>query len=95
MFEIKGLDKVEAELAQLQQFMKELDGEMGTVSFDSENPESVVDAIQEMEDMVDNKAQKYSSNPTIMEMVAGIKNNFKQQINGSANEHNDKGNEDE
>lgn len=75
--------------------MKELDGEMGIVSFNSENPKSVADAIQEMEDMVDNKAQKYSSNPTIMEMVVGIKDNFKQQINGSANKHENKGNEDE
>lgn len=88
MFEIQGLDKLQDELADLQQFMSELDGELGVVSFDSADSKSVDDAVEEMEKMVDNKVLKYSSNATVMNMVGEIKANLKQQIISKADDYN-------
>ena len=88
MFAIQGLDKLQDELADLQQFMNELDGELGVVSFDSEDAKSIDEAVEDMEKMVDNKVLKYSSNATVMNMVNEIKANLRQQIIGKADVYN-------
>lgn len=88
MFKIDGLDKIQSELKELGQFTSELNGEIGTVSFDPELPKSVDNAIHQMEKMVDERANRFYSNTTIMGMLSEIKSKFKQQIVDKANSYN-------
>ena len=46
----------------------------------------VTKAIANMGKMIDEKAKNYQNNPCIMEMVEGIKSNYKQQILDKASE---------
>ncbi len=85
MFEIKGLDKLTKTLDELQKLSAELDGELGTIPFDAQNTESVKQAIAEMEAMVDNKFEGYSSNSVAVNMANSIKSSFRQMIENKAN----------
>lgn len=85
MFEIKGLDKLTKTLNELQKLSTELDGELGTIEFDSQSAESVKQAIVEMEAMVDNKFEGYSSNSVAVSMANNIKASFRQMIEDKAN----------
>ena len=88
MFDIKMncFDGKANHLKELQSFMSEIDGDIGTVNFNAQHPESVTKAIANMGKMIDEKAKNYQNNPCIMEMVEGIKSNYKQQILDKASE---------
>lgn len=85
MLEIKGLDKLTKTLDELQKLSAELDGELGTIQFDVQNAESVKQAIAEMEAMVNNKFEGYSSNSVAVNMANSIKSSFRQMIEDKAN----------
>lgn len=85
MFEIKGLDKLTKTLDELQKLSAELDGELGTIEFDARDTESVDQAIAEMETMVDNKFEEYSSNSVAVNIADSIKSSFRQMIEDKAN----------
>jgi hypothetical protein len=55
MFKIEGLDKLQREIGKLQSAIDELDGDLGTVSFDPGDPASIDQAIRSMEKMVDDR----------------------------------------
>jgi hypothetical protein len=55
MFKISGLQEMQDQLAQAQQALKAIDGEVGTVNFDPHDPVSVECAIRSMEVMIDGK----------------------------------------
>lgn len=77
---IEGLDQLTKQLQQLENFANELDGLLGEVSFDPFDAESIEHAIVNMENLIDQKAQGYSANPMIAELVANVKENYRQQI---------------
>ena len=82
MFDIKmnGLDEMTNHLKELQSFMSEIDGDIGTVNFNAKDQDSVNQAIANMEKMIDEKAKNYQHNQSIMELVEEMKGNYKQQI---------------
>jgi hypothetical protein len=57
MFKIKGLDKLQRDLAAVQKALEAMDGELGTVQFDPNDPGSIEAAIQEVARIVDRKIQ--------------------------------------
>ncbi|WP_419826889.1 hypothetical protein [Sphingomonas sp.] len=80
MFEIKGLDKLSRDLEAAQQAFAELDGELGTVNFNAEDPESIEAAIAAVEKMVDDRVGRYSDNPFVGPMIDEMKESYRQAI---------------
>lgn len=83
---ISGLDQLTKQLQQIEKFTKEIDGSFGDVSFDPFDAESIELAIVNMENLIDQKADGYSSNPMITELVANMKESYRQQIIDRATE---------
>lgn len=77
---IQGLDQLTKQLKEVERFTREIDGSLGQVNFDPFDAESIEHAIVDMEDLINTKAESYSSNTIIAEMVAGIKESYRQQI---------------
>ena len=65
MFKITGLDKIQKDLKDAQRALNELDGELGVVNFDPNDPASIESAIQSVNRMIDERIGKYSSNPIV------------------------------
>ena len=57
--------------------MSEIDGDIGTVNFNAQHPESVTKAIANMGKMIDEKAKNYQSNykQQILDKASEILNN--------------------
>ncbi|MDU4393492.1 MAG: hypothetical protein E7I55_05830 [Acinetobacter ursingii] len=94
---ITGLDQLTKQLQQVEKFTKEIDGSFGDVSFDPFDAESIEHAIVNMENLIDQKADGYSSNPMITALVANMKDSYRQQIIDRATEvrmEEDKGSQD-
>ncbi|PLO49654.1 hypothetical protein CWN49_38690, partial [Klebsiella michiganensis] len=61
MLKITGLDKLQKELKVAQLALSELDGNLGTVHFDPQDPASIENAIQKINQIVDERVSQYSS----------------------------------
>lgn len=83
---MKGFDDFAKKLKELEKFATDINGELGSVTFDAFDAESIEHAIIEMEKMIDEKAQIYSRNPMIQEMVIKIKEDRRQAIIDAATE---------
>lgn len=94
-FEIKGLNKVTNDMKEFQKALSELDGEIGTVKFDPEDPGSIEVAIQDMEHIIEEKLGRYSSNPFAGPMMDQIKETMRDQIIQKAQEVRDNQEEEE
>jgi hypothetical protein len=79
-FKITGLDKLSADLAGARKALADLNGELGTVRFDPNDPGSIEAAVQEVERLVDERLGSYASNPIIGPMAAGMKEQYRQGI---------------
>lgn len=62
MFKITGLDKLQKNLKDAERALSELDGELGVVNFDPNDPASIEGAIQSVNRMIDERLGEYSSN---------------------------------
>ena len=80
MFKIEGLDKLQKNLGEIEEAFSELDGKLGSVSFDPENPESIDQAISEVSQMVDKRLAKYDGNETVRAMAEEIKQEYRNSI---------------
>lgn len=80
MFKIEGLDELQRELAEAQEAMGEIDGELGSVSFDPEDPSSIEAAIAEVGRMIDAKLGRYADNAIIGPMISGLKEQYRDGI---------------
>ncbi|WP_208511956.1 hypothetical protein [Variovorax paradoxus] len=80
MFKIEGLDKLAQELKEAETALAALDGELGTVSFDPNDPESIEHAIMSVESLIDQRIAQYSSNTIIAPLAADMKSQYRQSI---------------
>lgn len=80
MFKIEGLDKLSKNLAEAQQVIAAIDGEIGAVSFDPHDPASIEAAIQKMESLIDERLGPYASNPIVEPMIEGMKEQYREGI---------------
>lgn len=80
MFKITGLSEVSQELETAQKAIAALDGELGTVSFDPNDPSSIEVAIQGMERLIDERLGKYASNTLIGPLTEEMKASYRQSI---------------
>ena len=80
MIKISGLDKLTQQLDQAQKAFEELDGELGVVNFNPNDPASIEIAIQEVEVLIDTKARPWAENPLVSQVVQGMKQQYRQAI---------------
>lgn len=84
---ISGLDKLEKQLKELEKAMEELNGELGQVQFDVNDPSSIEDAIQHSHTLIEDKIGQYSSNPMVNSIIEQAKESFREQILDKAANH--------
>lgn len=94
MFNISGLDELRRQLTDAQRAMESLDGELGSVNFDPNDPASIEAAIQSVESMIDERLVQYSSNPIIAPLASSMKDKYREAIVDRAAEARLKGCED-
>lgn len=80
MIKITGLNKLSKELDQLQRVISQLDGEIGTVSFDPNDPASIESAISNVNALIDQKVEDFSSNSMAASIIEGLKDTYRQGI---------------
>jgi hypothetical protein len=80
MIKISGLDKLTRQLKDASKALDEIDGELGTVSFNPHDPASIEAAIAEVEAMVDGKLGAYESNPIIAPLASEMKGKYRTAI---------------
>ncbi len=90
-----GLDKLQRELNQLQKTIASLDGDITSVNFDPEHPQSIELAVQKMEEEIDRRAGNLRGNQIAIDLVSEIKENFRQAIFEKAAEARQQASDDE
>lgn len=86
MFKITGLEELGRDLEEAQRALAEIDGELGSVNFDPEDPESIEAAIASMEQLINEKVDGYSDNPLIGPLIEEMKENYRTSILDAASE---------
>lgn len=77
---ITGFDSLTRQLEDAQKALKELDGQLGSVSFDPQDPGSVEAAIKNMETIIDERVGRYASNSIITPLAEGMKEQYRSEI---------------
>lgn len=83
---ISGLDTLSRQLADAQSALEALDGELGSVSFDPNDPASIERAIQSVGAIIDEKVAPFADNPVIAPLVEGMKEQYREAIINRASE---------
>ena len=77
MININGLDKLTKQLADAQKALEDIDGDLGSVSFDPHDPASIELAIKGMEALIEEKVGHYADNPIIAPLIEGMKEQYR------------------
>lgn len=83
---LDGLDKLSKDMQEAQDAFASLNGELGTVTFNAEDPESIEEAIRELELKIDERLDPYSSNPIVGPMIADLKETYRDAVLQRASE---------
>ena len=81
---IKGLDELKRKMKELETAMSALDGEIGKVSFDPNDPQSIEIAIHKMEAAIDERVGHYPNNDLIADVISKTKERYREAILGRA-----------
>ena len=77
---ISGLDQLSRSLQEAQKAIAAIDGELGSVHFDPNDPTSIEVAIAQANAMIDDRIGKYASNPFVAPLVNEMKEQFRNAI---------------
>lgn len=77
---IKGLDVFTRQVEESGKAADALDGTITTLNFDPSDPNSVSEAIRDMERAVDAKVSRYRNNPLVADIVKQTKTQFRDAI---------------
>ncbi|MEI3776130.1 hypothetical protein [Pectobacterium brasiliense] len=80
MLKITGLDKLQKDLKEAERALGELDGELGIIKFNPNDPSSIEAALQSVDHMIDERIGKYSSNPIIGPLADDMKEKYRENI---------------
>lgn len=94
MLKISGLDKLQKELKVAQLALGELEANLGTVHFDPLDPASIENAIQKINQIIDERVSQYSSNSIIGPLAEKMKQAYREQLIQKAAEFRLNNNED-
>jgi hypothetical protein len=84
---ITGLDKLQRELEQAQRAFQSLDGTIATLKFSPGDPNSVQNAIRQMEAAIDSKTAAYRGNALVAKVAKAMKDQYREQILERARSH--------
>ena len=77
---IKGLDELSRRIKELEKAISALDGDIGSVSFDPHDPQSIELAIQKMEAAIDERVGDHRNNDMISGIVTEMKERYREAI---------------
>lgn len=80
VFKITGLDGLTSNLEEAQKALEAMGEELGTVTFDPNDPASIEAAIQEVERLVDERLGAYARNPIIGPLAQQMKEKYRDGI---------------
>lgn len=80
MLKITGLGSLQKQLTDAQKALEALDGELGTVSFNPNDPGSIEAAIQQIETTIDDRLGNYASNKIIGPLAEQMKESYRAGI---------------
>lgn len=80
MFKLEGLEQVTKNLDDAAKALEQMDGEIGTVNFDPEDPASIDRAIHLVNQMIDEEVRGYESNPIISGLIDEMKSSYREAI---------------
>lgn len=80
MIKISGLDQLSRQLEQAQKAIAAIEGDLGTVNFDPNDPGSIETAIQQAEALIDAKVRPWAENPLVAQVVASLKEQYRKTI---------------
>jgi hypothetical protein len=80
MIKIEGLDQLSRQFDEAQKGLSQLDDEVGSVRFDPHDPESIEDAVQKVESMIDEKLGTDIENPIIASLAQQMKDKYRDGI---------------
>jgi tRNA threonylcarbamoyladenosine modification (KEOPS) complex Cgi121 subunit len=77
---IKGLDELSRKMKELEKAISALDGEIGSVSFNPQDPQSIELAIQKMETAIDERVGDYRNNDMVEGIIGETKERYREAI---------------
>ena len=77
---IKGLDQLQKQLHQAQEALRLVEGDLGTVSFDPDDPESIEAAMRQIDALIDERLGDYLQNPIIGPLAEGMKEKYREAV---------------
>lgn len=77
---ISGLDDLAKRMKELEKAISALDGEIGSVSFDPHDPQSIDIAIQKMEAAIDERVGHHRNNDMVDGIINTAKEHYRQAI---------------
>lgn len=77
---ITGLDQLQTQLKEAQEALTRVEGELGTVQFNSGDPESIEAAMRHIDALIDERLGDYLDNPIIGPLSEGMKEKYKEAI---------------
>ena len=77
---MSGFEKLTRDLSEAQKAISALDGEIGTVNFDPNDPASIEAAVEQIEALLDERLADYISNPIVGPMLEALKERYRERI---------------
>jgi hypothetical protein len=77
---IKGLDQLQKQLHQAQEALRLVEGDLGTVSFDPNDPESIEAAMRQIDALIDERLGDYLQNPIIGPLAESMKEKYREAV---------------
>lgn len=77
---ITGFDQLQKQLKDAQEALKKVEGELGTVQFDPNDPESIEAATRQIDALIDERLGDYLDNPIIGPLSESMKEKYKEAI---------------
>jgi hypothetical protein len=77
---IKGLEKLQRQMAEAQEVLQNLDGDLCTVNFDPYDPASIETAIHQIMAVIDERVGQHHSNPIIGPLAEQMKAQYRADI---------------
>ena len=77
---ITGFDQLQRQLQAAQEALKRVEGELGTVQFDPNDPESIEAAMRQIDAIIDERLGDYLDNPIIGPLSERMKGKYKEAI---------------
>lgn len=80
MFKITGLDSLQKTLSEAQIALEAVNGELGTLTFNPDDPASIEAAIAESERLVDERLGAYVGNSIVEPLIQQMKDAFRTAV---------------